>query len=253
MTSLLRCKLTVIPLLLYWPAIFLLTHIPIPQMVIKNIRASDKTLHYLGYLILVFLMWFAISPEKKVSWCRAYTWWALFVMVVYGAVDEWLQGYVGRDADVMDFLANSAGVLTGLILLSIFPFWPASLVLTGAAIFVLTNFIQANITDQLPIINTIFHIFAYGLFSLLWVRYMHYLLPIRAPQPKWLIGALALPTGFLLAIELFSTVSSNNFRPQDVIVSAGGIVAIVATIFLTALFRRRATQRFPSGDIKGPV
>ena len=231
-----RQKLTIIPLLLYWPAIFIATHIP--KMPIWVIRAhiSDKILHYIAYLVLVFLLWFAISPYKKVRWRRAAVWWVLFVIAWYGVVDEWLQGYVGRNPDVVDFLANLTGAITSLIVLSIFPFWPASLVLTGIVIFVLTNFMQANLADRLPVTNAAFYLCAYALFSLLWTRCLHHLLPIKAPQTKWLAAALAVPTGFLLVVELFSAVAGNGFRLRCVIISAAGIAAVVITIFLTALF-----------------
>lgn len=238
-----RQKLTIIPVLFYWPAIFILAHIPLPPIVFENVPASDKTLHYLGYLVLVFLLWFAISPLKKANWRRASVWWVLLVVVWYGVVDEWLQGYTGRNPDVMDFLADLAGTLTGLILLSIFPFWPAYLVLTAAVIFVLTNLMQAGLADQLPVINAAFRLFAYALFSLLWVQYMHHLLPVRAPQPKWLIGTLALPIVFLLSVELFSMVAGNGFRPTDVIISLIAITATVGTISLMALFRQRFFER----------
>ena len=87
-----RQKLTIISLLFYWPGVFILAHIPIPQLVYKA-QVSDKSLHFLAYLVLVFLLWFAISPNKKVNWRKAAVWWILFVVVLYGVVDELLQGY----------------------------------------------------------------------------------------------------------------------------------------------------------------
>jgi len=239
MVSYHRQKLTIIPLLLYWPTIFILSHIPIPQLSGIEIRTSDKFLHYFAYLILVFLIWFAISPGKKVNWRRAAVWWILLAMVWYGVADEWLQGYVGRNPDVRDFLADLAGVITGLILLSIFPFWPVSLVLTGSAIFVLTNFMKVTSTDEWLLLNLGFHLSTYVLFSLLWIQYMDNLVPIKAPQPKWLIGAFALPIGFLAAIELFSVVAGNGFRPIEVIVALGGITVVILGNFIAAKLQRK--------------
>jgi len=258
MALLRRQKLTVIPLLLYWPTIFILTHIPpasVPCWVVR-MHVSDKAIHYLAYLVLVVLLWFAISPGRKVNWRKAAAWWVLFVVVWYGVFDEWLQSYVGRNPDVRDFLANLTGTLTGLVLLSIFPFWSVWLAVTGAMIFVLTNFtrhtsggqVQPNLADQLPVANAAFHLFAYAFFSLLWTRFLRHLLPVKAPEPKWLIGALALPMGFLLAVELFSAVAGNDFRMWDAIISAVGIVAVVAAIFLTALFRRGFAQKLSPSD-----
>ena len=242
-----RQKVTVILLLFYWPAIFILAHMPVPQLVFR-IQVSDKILHCLAYLVLVFLLWFAVSPFRKVEWRRATVWWILFVVVWYGVFDEWLQGYVGRNPDVMDFFADLAGALIGLIVLAIFPFWSASVAITGAVIFVLTNFMGANLADLLPVTNAVFHLFGYAFFSLLWTRYMYHFLPIKAPQPKWLIGALTLPIGFLLAVELFSALAGSGFRLSRVVISAVGIAAVVITIYLIALFRRSSTQKLSPYD-----
>ena len=239
-------KLSIIPVLLYWPVIFILTHIPIPQIMFESLQhVSDKTLHYIAYLILVFLLWFAVSPNKKVNWRGAAAWWVFFVVAGYGGVDEWLQGYVGRDPDIMDFAADLAAALTGLILLSIFPFWPIFIALTGATIFVSTNLMQVNLAGQLSLIDAIFHLFAYVIFSLLWIRYMYDLLPIKAPNPKWLIGAFAVPTVFLLGVETFSAVTGGGFRLQDIIISAVGITTVVSTVFLMALIRQGFAQKSP--------
>jgi hypothetical protein len=231
----------------YWPGIFILAHVPIPQLV-HEAKISDKTLHCLVYLILVFLLWFAISPDKKVSWRKAAAWWILFVVVWYGVADEWLQFYVGRNPNVMDFLADLGGTLAGLILLSLFTFWPALLVVTGVTIFLLTNLARANLADLLPTANAMFHLFAYGFFTVLWVRYINHSLPLKATKPKWLIAALVLPISLLLVVKLFSIISGRDFGLQDVIISLTGITAVVATIYLTALFHRRSIRKLSLGD-----
>ena len=236
-----RQKLTVTALLIYWSFLFVLTHIPIPQIFFGEMSPSDKTLHYFAYLVLSFLLWFAISPGKKVSWRKAGVWWVLFAVVWYGVFDEWLQGYVGRNPDIKDFFADLAGAVTGLIVLSIFSFRPASLVLTGAVIFVLTNFVQAGPAEQLPMTSGVFYLFAYAFFSLIWTRYMHHHLPIRAPQVKWLAGAITVPAAFLITVNLFCVVAGNGFSLLHTVISAAGIIGVVITIYLTALFRPSLT------------
>jgi VanZ family protein len=242
-----RQKLTIISLLVYWPGIFILAHIPIPQLVYKA-QVSDKSLHFLAYLVLAFLFWFAISPDKKVHWRKAAVWWVLLVVVWYGVVDEVLQGYVGRSCDVMDFFANLVGTLAGLILFSFFAFWPVLLVVMGITIFTLTNLARANMSELLPITSAIFHLFAYAFFTMLWVQYIHLFLPTKAPKPKWLIAALALPIGFLLTVKLFSIIFGRYFVVRDIILSAVGITAVVATVYLIALFRRKSIRILSSGD-----
>ena len=241
-----RRKLTIISLLLYWPAIFIFAHIPIPELVYKA-RVSDKSLHFLAYLVLVFLLWFAIIPDRKVNWRKAAVWWITFAVVWYGVLDELLQVYVGRTCDLADFSANLAGSLTGLILFTFFTFWPAFLVVTGIAVFLLTNLARANVTELLPVASVVFYLFAYGFFTLLWVRYMNLFLSLKAPQPKWLFGALVVPIVFLSTVKLFSVILGKSFSVRNIIISAGAIATVVITIYLVALFRLRYAQIPSSG------
>jgi len=244
-------KLIIISLVFYWATLFILAHIPIPQLV-RKADVSDKGLHLLAYMILSFLLASAINPYKKVNWRKATVWWVLLVIVWYGVIDEVLQGYVaGRSSDIKDFVADLAGAFTGAIFLSLFTFWAAFLVVTGVTIFGLTNIALANLADLLPGINTAFHLFAYALFTLLWIRYLdprYQILDTRRASSiehrasnseifwirrRWLIVASIPPVGFLLLVKLGSLVLGRSFAITDVIVSAVGIVAVVATVCLT--------------------
>ena len=121
----LRRKLTLLSLALYWPTLFVLSHIPIPQVVL-DAQVSDKTLHFIAYFVLVFLFWGTIKPYDKVRWRQATVWWVLLVVVWYGVVDEWLQGFVkGRTVDRSDFFVDLIGAVVSLLLLTVFTFWPA--------------------------------------------------------------------------------------------------------------------------------
>ncbi|MHC4574352.1 MAG: VanZ family protein [Planctomycetota bacterium] len=248
----LRQKVIVVLLLIYWPALFILAHIPIPQLVYRA-QVSDKSLHVLAYLILVFLLGFAIGSEERVNLRKGTIWWVLAAVVGYAVIDEWLQGYVGRMCDITDFLANLAGVLTGLILFAFLTFWPALLVVTGIAVFLLTNLARANPAELLPVTSVLFYLFGYGFFTLLWVRHLHFSLSLKAPEPKWLAAASALPAGFLLTVKLFSIILGKTFAMSSVILSAVGIAAVVFTVFLAALFRRYSGRGLSPGSFERRV
>ena len=137
-------------MIIYWPAIFFLTHTPLPRVVYQA-NLSDKHLHFMVYFILVFLLWGTIKPYSKVTWSKPAVWIILAVTVWYGVMDEWLQGFVhGRTADVHDFLADLAGTLTSLAILSILSFWPALITMSAMAVFVCVNSARAEITQLLP-------------------------------------------------------------------------------------------------------
>lgn len=238
----LRQKLTIISLLIYWPAIFVLAHIPIPDLVYRA-QVSDKSLHFLAYLFLVSLLWFAINPEKEADWRRATVWWILIVMVWYAVIDELLQACVGRSCNVTDFLANLAGILTGLILSSFLTFWPAVLVVTGVTIFLLANLTRVNLAELLPVTSRMFYLLAYGFFTMFWTRYMRLFLSLKAPQPRWLIEALVLPTVLLLSVEWFSLITGRGLQFSRAIISTLGAATTVIAIFITALVRQHLAKK----------
>jgi VanZ family protein len=242
-----RQKITIILLVFYWLSFFILAHIPVPGLV-REAGVSDKGLHFLAYLILVFLLWFAVSPDQKVGWRKAVVWWVLIVVTGYGAVDELLQGFTGRNCDVMDIVANIAGAFTGLILLSVLTFWPAALLVTGAVIFGITNITRANLAELVPVTNTMFHLLAYPIFSMLWICYMHLSLSLKPPTLKWLITALAGPAMLLLIVKLFSVILGKGFGLREVIASLVGIAAVITIIYLAALFRKTQNTRLKTQD-----
>ncbi|OHB62064.1 MAG: hypothetical protein A2167_03705 [Planctomycetes bacterium RBG_13_46_10] len=236
-------KFIIITLIIYWPALFIFAHIPIPELV-RQADVSDKYVHFLAYLILTFLLWVAAFPDKKVNWRKPAAWWIILVVVLYGVFDEVLQSFVaGRSCDIRDFIVDLAGTLTGLILLSFFSFQPALVIITGITIFGLTNVTRANIADLLPLTNTAFNLCAYAIFTLGWIHYLYSCLKLMAPTPGWLIKALTLPAGFLLSVKLVSLFLGRSVTVTDVIVSAVGIAAAVGTTIVIALFRRLSRQK----------
>jgi VanZ family protein len=242
-------KIAAFVLVLYWPALFVLTHIPIPY-VVQKADVSDKSLHFLAYLILTFLIWSAVYGERKVKWRRAAPWLVLFVIVVYGILDEWSQIYVaGRSCDVRDFFSDLLGALTGLILSSFLTFWPAGLLVAATFIFGITNVTRANLADLLPVTNIMFHLLAYAILTVLWIKYTNLFPYIEAPKAKWLILALSGPAGFLIIVELYSVIAGKDFVLSEIIISFGAIAAVVTVFYFRALFRK--TQG-PKSENSGP-
>ena len=231
-------KIAACVLAVYWPALFVLSHIPIPS-VVQEADVSDKSLHFLAYLILSFLLWYVVGGNQKVNWRRAAPWLVLFVIVVYGIIDEWLQGYVaGRSCDVRDFFFDLAGALTGLFISSFLTFWPAGLVVTATFIFGITNVTRANLANLLPVTNTVFHFSVYAILTVLWINCTHIFSAIKAPKIKWLILVMAGPTSFLIIVKLFSVISGKNLVLYDIIIAFGAIVAVVMIFYSRVLFRR---------------
>jgi VanZ family protein len=254
-------KIAVGLLILYWPALFILAHIPIPR-VVRQANVSDKSLHFLAYLILTFLIWSAVSGDRKVKWRRAAPWLVLFVIALYGILDEWLQTYISeRSCDIRDYFTDLTGAVIALILSSFFTFWPAGLIVTAIFIFGINNVTRANLAEMLPKINAVFHFFAYAILTFFWIQCMRLFsrsafgfqcsgthevrrsVPIlqkdsrmetsrQHGKDRWLILALAGPVGFLIFVELFSVVAGKELALSEIIVSFAAIAAVVIGFYI---------------------
>ncbi len=106
MALLRRHKYIIAALSVYWPLLFVLTHMPVPSMA-REMHMSDKTMHYLAYMSLAFLAWFTVSPYEKVDFFRVKVWVLLPALTLYAAFDEVLQSFAaGRTASLADFFAG---------------------------------------------------------------------------------------------------------------------------------------------------
>ncbi|MBN2271956.1 MAG: VanZ family protein [Sedimentisphaerales bacterium] len=242
-----RWNLAIISLAIYWPTLFLVAHIPMPEKVHKA-GVSDKALHFLAYATLVFLLWIALNPGRKVCWRRAAVWWVLLGVAAYGIIDELLQSYVGRSCDAMDFVSDLAGAVTSCIIMTYLTFWPASLVLVAAIIFGLTNIARERLADVVPVANAMFHLFSYAVFTVIWVCYRRSkTLTISRFEAKWLITTLTPPIALLVFVKGYSLTVGREFPIYDVILSLAGIAGAVA-IGTAVLMRKSANQGPPGPD-----
>ena len=218
-----RHKYVIAGLLIYWPLLFIATHAPV-QDIGRQTRMSDKTMHWLAYLGLVFFVWLAVSPYDRVNWRKAKVWVILAVIVWYGVMDEWLQSFVGREATVDDFLADMIGALAGLGLLSILSFWPAALTVTAVFIFAISNMSRIDQLWDQPYLNIGFHFVAYSAFALVWIQYLDRRLSAKISAMKWIISGLLLPLVLLCAVKLIAPVFDRPVWSFDCITAIAGIV-----------------------------
>jgi VanZ family protein len=74
-----------------------------------DVGGSDKLGHFLAYAMLS--VGFSLIVRQRET-----LWWILFGLISFGILMEYLQGLTGyRYADPEDALANSAGVIFGLL------------------------------------------------------------------------------------------------------------------------------------------
>ena len=238
-------KITAGLLILYWTALFVATHIPVPN-VVREADVSDKGLHLLANLILIFLFWFTVSDGRKVSWRKAAPWCVLCIALAYAVVDELTQRFVaGRSCDPRDLLADLTGTCMGLAAFSFFSFWPAGLLLTAAAILIWANIAQTNLADSIPAANALFHLISYAVLTAMWIQCMRLFLPSIEPRrhrAKWLVTASAASVVLLVITKLFSMLFHKEWTVLDACFSVGATAVVITVFYLRAVSFRGAKR-----------
>jgi VanZ family protein len=242
-----RHKFAIAALLLYWPAIFAATHLPIPKLV-QRAGINDKMIHFLAYLILTLFIWIAVSPQKKVNWLKWPVWVTLAAAAFYGIMDEWLQGFVGRSTDIMDFRADMIGVIACLIILTFFSFWPALMIVSAVFLYILPNFSTGYLLIQNQMLNTAFYFIGFAGFTMIWVQVLEKFLPMHEINFKWPIVAMLIPLILLAALKLTTAILGKNVWPIDIITAIAGVLIIIVISWPTGIFRHKIAQRKQDND-----
>ncbi len=87
----------------YWIALAISTHYP--RVSIPKAPQSDKLIHAAAFGGLAFLWWRALRIRDARSAPLA-----AIVLCSYAAIDEYAQRFVGRDSDMVDWLADMLGI-----------------------------------------------------------------------------------------------------------------------------------------------
>ena len=243
-----RQKAVIAALVLYWPTLFVLAHIPIPE-VVRRADVSDKSLHVLMYMILTFLLWSALKPQSKTNWRHLAPWLTLAVVLVYALCDEYLQRFVaGRSMDAHDLVADVVGAVAALVVVSIFSFWPALLIVTATTIYTLAVFTRANLTELLPVTSTLFHLGTYSFFTLQWIACLRSKFAIRRPDRRWLGMSLIAPLSLLLITKASALISGKAFEGWDIVAAA---VGVLGTVTIWSILARPRANRANRPELSG--
>ena len=98
-----------------WLAAFAATHVPDEH--IPATPGGPAVMHLLGYFVLTVLFTATLSVHRVRRARRILL--AAIVMPLYGALDEWTQSFVGRDADIMDCLVDVAGAVAAMVVVEL--------------------------------------------------------------------------------------------------------------------------------------
>ena len=97
----------------YWCALFVATHVPLPDGLPG--AGLDKLYHAAAYAGLALLLSTVWSLRRPTSW-KSYV-LVVLLIAAYGALDEWIQMHVpGRSAELLDWTADLLGAVAGAAL-----------------------------------------------------------------------------------------------------------------------------------------
>jgi len=243
-----RHKYVLIALAVYWPLIFTLTHIPVPDIARQSGMRSTH-MHTMAYFVLTLLIWWAVSPYQRVRWNTRKVWAVMAIVAVYGALDEYLQGFVGRTPAVRDFIANLIGMGGAMVLLSVFRFWSALLAASLISVFAISNLSNLPLLYPEYHLNTLFHFSAYAALSLIWVQYIQRHLPdvFRRGGAVWLpVAAVSVPLLMLAGVLATRPLFDKPIWWTDAATAVFGITTAVLISRLTFLLTQRTHKTYRS-------
>ena len=127
---------------------FASTHLPRPPHL--QVFGRDVTLHLCAYLILTLLYWIARHSAVKPDLKNRSIYLTFLLMAAYGAADEITQKIVGRNADIRDWFADVAGIITALVLVFCLRRWRHWLYLYWFALALITHWPGESPFIKLP-------------------------------------------------------------------------------------------------------
>lgn len=95
-------------IMLFWPALALVVWGELSPSAGDPFGLWDKLLHFTAYFGLAAIAAVALASRRR-------TVWAALGLIALGGVLEIVQGMVGRDMSLYDELANSLGVVAGVL------------------------------------------------------------------------------------------------------------------------------------------
>jgi len=104
--------------LVYWGALFVVTHVPEPKWAGWPPKPSDKTMHLVAYFLLAGAGWLVLGARSGPSRWRILDWFG--AVVLYGACDEVLQAVCGRYCSTIDLAADAIGAATAVVGVEVF-------------------------------------------------------------------------------------------------------------------------------------
>ncbi|NIA06305.1 MAG: hypothetical protein GWP14_01480 [Actinobacteria bacterium] len=106
-----RSRLALVGLCVYWPTIFIISHIP-KDYVPKNVTVSGVGVHLGAYFVLTLLVFLNAGLGHNTHLRSKKTWLLVGAIAAYAALDEFVQSFIqGRSGNIIDWTVDMSACL----------------------------------------------------------------------------------------------------------------------------------------------
>lgn len=224
-------------LIFYWLGIFAATHIPIPDWTGK-MGVSDKTMHFVAYMMLALLLWFGTSFEKKADWKKLRPWLLSAVVLLYGLVDELLQHFMNRSVDPRDFAADALGLAAAMAIVTVMTSWHAVMILVTACPLFLPGIVRSQLIIQGSILEIGVYFAGFACITLAWIEHLSSVVGLNFRRLKYLPVFFAPPAGTVIILIIYTKLTDKPFGTTALLST---FISIILTLFIRLLVAGKKT------------
>jgi hypothetical protein len=225
-------KLFTVILIFYWVSIFVATHIPVPGWT-RKMGVSDKTMHFVAYMVLTLLLWLGTSFEKKADWKKIRPWLLLTTVILYGLADELLQHFsVERSVDIQDFTADVVGSAVAMMMVTILSGWHAVMILVTVCPLFAPAIVRSQLITQGSLLEVVAYMAGFAIITAAWIKYLPSVFGLDLKKNKFLPIFFAPPAGTVIIAKLYAHLTDKPFGTTAILVA---FVSIILTLFIGRL------------------
>jgi hypothetical protein len=222
-------------LIFYWLGIFAATHIPIPGWT-RKMGVSDKTMHFVAYMVLTLLLWLGTSFEIKADWKKLRPWLLSTIVLLYGVADELLQHFTKRSADIRDFAADVFGLAAAMAIVTVLPACHATMILITVCPLFLPAIVRSQLIIQGSIPEAVAYMTVFAVITIAWIKYLSSVLALNFRKNKLLAVFFAPPAGTIIIVKLYAQLTDKPFGTTALL---SAFISIILTLFIRRLISEK--------------
>lgn len=220
---------------------------------------SDKTMHFIAYMVLALLLWLGTSFEIKADWKRLRPWLLSAIVILYSAADEISQYFIHRSTDILDFASDALGAAAAMVTVSILSAYHIVMVIFTVCPLLVPGIVRSHLVEQGSILEYAVHITGFAIITTAWIKHLSsifYLNPVRDKESeiprrpsgnvsngmnlrkiKYLPIFFAPPAGTVLIVKIYAQLTNKPFSATAIL---SAFASIILTLFIWRIISSKA-------------